>query len=69
VTLASPRCRSAYLDRNCYMVEQSSRLLCYFDGQLGGTAHTVRCAIRNGLEIYNLADYDLLTDRFLNKLT
>ena len=69
VTLASPRCRSAYLERNCYMVEQSSRLLCYFDGQLGGTAYTVRCAIRNGLDIYNLADYDLIVDQFLNSPT
>ena len=69
VTLASPRCRSAYLERNCYMVDQSSRLICYYDGELGGTAHTVRCAVRGGLEVYNLADYDLLADPFLNRHT
>lgn len=47
------------------MVEQSSRLLCYYDGQPGGTTHTIRCAVRNGLDVYNLAGYDLKTDPFL----
>lgn len=69
VTLASPRCRKAYLERNCYMVERSSKLLCYYDGQLGGTAHTIRYAVRSGLEVFNLADYDLLDDSFIrNKM-
>ena len=61
INLPSQRNRQAYLERNCYMVEQSSRLLCYYDGRLGGTAHTVRLAVHNKLEIFNLADYDLLS--------
>ena len=66
VTLSDRHHRAVYLARNQYMVEQSGRLLCYFDGQLGGTAHTVRCAIRQGLEIHNLAEYDVQADLFLN---
>ena len=63
VTLAGKYHRDAYLERNRYMVEQSGQLLCYFDGQPGGTAQTVRYALRRGLEICNLADYEPLTDR------
>lgn len=56
ITLPSQANRQAYLERNRFMVEQSGRLLCYYDGQPGGTAHTFHCAIQNGLEILNLAD-------------
>ena len=66
VTLSDKHHRAVYLARNQYMVEQSGRLLCYFDGQLGGTAHTVRCALHQGLEIHNLAKFDLQADSFLN---
>ena len=58
ITLASPANRQAYLDRNRYMVDQSGRLICYYDGQPGGTAHTLHYAVRNGLEICNLAVFD-----------
>lgn len=64
VTLSGKYHRDAYMERNRYMVEQSGRLLCYFDGQSGGTAQTVRYALRRGLEICNLADYDPLPDRY-----
>ena len=56
ITLPAQANRQAYLYRNLFMVEQSSRLLCYYDGQPGGTVHTFRCAIQNGLEICNLAN-------------
>jgi Uncharacterized protein conserved in bacteria len=68
VTLSDKHHRAVYLARNQYMVEQSGRLLCYYDGQSGGTAHTARWALRQGLEIHNLADYDLQADPFLNFL-
>ena len=58
ITLASPANRQAYLVRNRYMVEQSGRLICYYDGQPGGTAHTFHYAVRNELEICNLAVFD-----------
>lgn len=58
ITLPSQPNRQAYLERNRYMVEQSSRLICYYDGQPGGTAHTYHYAGRNELEICNLAVFD-----------
>lgn len=45
--------------RNRFMVDASSLLICYFDGQAGGTAQTVHMAQKRGLEIINLADYQL----------
>ncbi len=42
--------------RNRYLVDHSSRCLCYLTkGGRGGTAYTVRCAKKQGLEIRNLA--------------
>lgn len=46
--------RHAYHIRNRYMVDHSSRLICYYDGQPGGICHTVAYARQNGLEIINL---------------
>ena len=45
----------AYHDRNRYMVDHSSRLICYYDGKKGGTAHTVRYALQRGLTVVNIA--------------
>ncbi|MDL2260530.1 SLOG family protein [Deltaproteobacteria bacterium OttesenSCG-928-K17] len=55
VTLASKYHPQAYHDRNRYMVDHSSRLICYYDGQRGGTAYTVKYAGENGLIIVNVA--------------
>lgn len=52
----SARCFHA---RNRFLVEHSSRLICYFDGQHGGTAYTVRYAAHSGIEVVNLADAQL----------
>ena len=43
-----------YHIRNRYMVNNSTRLICYYDGQAGGTKYTVEYARRKGLEIINL---------------
>ncbi len=48
-----------YAARNRFMVDASSRLICYYDGLTGGTAQTVRLARQNGLTIVNLADGQL----------
>lgn len=37
--------------RNRWMVEHAARLIAVFDGSPGGTAHTVRLAEKQGLEI------------------
>jgi len=43
-----------YFQRNRYMVDNSSKLICYYDGGRGGTEYTVRYAEKNNLEITNL---------------
>ena len=45
--------------RNRFMVDASSRLICYYDGRSGGTAQTVHMAEQSGLKILNLADGQL----------
>ncbi|MDL2226999.1 DUF1273 domain-containing protein [Deltaproteobacteria bacterium OttesenSCG-928-M10] len=47
--------KKAYLERNRFMVDRSSLLICYFDGLPGGTEHTVRYAVEKHLNIVNLA--------------
>jgi hypothetical protein len=42
--------------RNKFMVENSSCLVCYWDGQTGGTAQTIDMAEKCGLSIVNLAE-------------
>lgn len=54
VTLSPNYYSRAFHDRNKYMVERSGRIICYYDGQSGGTAHTVGLAEDKGLEIVNL---------------
>lgn len=46
--------RSCCLDRNLLMLEHSTALVCYYDGQPGGTRHTVAHAIRRGGTIIDL---------------
>ncbi len=48
-----------YAARNQFMVDSASLLICYFDGQSGGTAQTVHLAQQAGLDIVNLADGQL----------
>lgn len=48
-----------FYDRNRFLVEGSGRMICWYDGQSGGTSHTVRLARRAGLTIDNLADRQL----------
>lgn len=45
--------------RNRYMVDNSARVITYFDGQSGGTANTLRYAANKDRKIINVADYDL----------
>jgi len=46
--------RGVYYVRNRFMVDNSSLLICYFNGSSGGTAYTVEYADKKGLRIYNL---------------
>ena len=49
----SPSCMMA---RNRFMVDLSAACVCWFSGESGGTAYTVRYAEKNGLTVYNLYD-------------
>ena len=55
VTLASKYHPQAYHDRNRYMVDHSSRLIYYYDGQKGGTDFTVKYAEERRIAIVNVA--------------
>lgn len=50
-TYSTPR---SYLDRNDFLINNSSALICYFDGQPGGTAYTVDKARRTQHILINL---------------
>lgn len=44
----------AYFMRNDYMLAHSSIVVCYYDGQRGGTMYTYNRAIKHNKEIVNL---------------
>ena len=48
-----------YHERNRFMVDAASRLICWYDGAPGGTAYTLDYARKKGLTIVNLADRQL----------
>lgn len=43
-----------YHERNRYIVDKSSKLICYYDGSCGGTKYTVEYAEKQSLQIINL---------------
>lgn len=54
VTLATRYSVSAYVVRNNYLVDNASACIAYFDGSKGGTAYTVRRAVKGLLHFINL---------------
>jgi uncharacterized phage-like protein YoqJ len=42
------------LNRNAYMIDNSSVLIAVFDGSHGGTMHTVNYAVKQGIEIIRI---------------
>lgn len=54
VTLALHYSVSAYVVRNNYLVDNASACIAYFDGSKGGTAYTVRRAVKGLLHFVNL---------------
>ena len=55
VCLAERYYRGCWRQRNRYMVDRSSVCVCYLTREQGGTASTVKYALRNGLFVRNLA--------------
>ena len=47
--------------RNRHLVDNSKFCVCYWERNSGGTAYTVDYAMKQGLEIYNLAQPNFLT--------
>ena len=43
-----------FLDRNDYMLDHSSAVICYYNGQRGGTMYTFNRAVKRNMFIMNL---------------
>jgi uncharacterized phage-like protein YoqJ len=54
ITISTRFNMNCYHKRNQYMVDNSSRLICYYDGGISGTAYTVNYAKEKGCETINL---------------
>lgn len=54
VTLATKYSVEVYAVRNNFLVDNSSACIAYFDGSKGGTAYTVRRAVKGLLRLTNL---------------
>ena len=54
ITLAMYYSTSVYALRNNYLVDNSSACIAYFDGSKGGTAYTVRRAVKGLSYILNI---------------
>lgn len=48
--------KGVYYERDRFMVEHACKLICYYNGQGGGTKYTVEQAQKAGLEIHNLVN-------------
>ncbi len=48
--------KSCLLERNRFLVDNSSACICYLKSNRGGTAHTVRYALKKELTVVNLND-------------
>ena len=51
--------REAYLHRDRRMVDASAVCIACCSRKTGGTAYTVRYALKNGLQVINLADWNI----------
>ena len=58
VTLSDSYAKWVYDQRNRYMVDRSRYVLTYFDGTKGGTDNTVKYAVKNGRDVFNIFDTD-----------
>lgn len=54
ITLHMHYKQGCYHERNRYIVDRCSKMICYYNGGSGGTAYTVHYGTTTGLEIINL---------------
>ncbi len=69
VTLAENYTRGAYYVRNEYLIDNSSLLICFYDGRYGGTEYTIAYAQKKGKQIVNLAPKDIDIVRNFNNIS
>jgi predicted Rossmann fold nucleotide-binding protein DprA/Smf involved in DNA uptake len=50
--LALSKTKKAYLDRNSYMVDHSTTVIAFWNGEKGGTWQTIQYALKNGRETH-----------------
>ena len=55
--------------RNKYMVDRSAFCICWLRSMRGGTAYTVSCAVKSGLQVLNLAVEDLVQQFLMTGMT
>lgn len=63
ITLHKHYQSGCYHERNRYMADNSSRLICYYDGSIGGTGYTVEYAESKSMTIVNIYNSDGLQER------
>ena len=62
--------RGIHLARNRHLVDGSKYCICYCTRPTGGTAYTVKYALKKGLTVYNASSFDvneLLLEKFVWK--
>ncbi len=69
IILSEKYTRGAYYVRNEYLVNNSSLLICYYDGCYGGTEYTVSYAQKQGKKIVNLAPKDMEIVKTFDNIT
>ena len=52
-------CKDVYLIRDRKMVDESGYCISYCNRRTGGTAYTVRYAMKKGLQVFNASSWDL----------
>ena len=52
-------CRDVYLFRDQKLVDESGYCISYCNRRTGGTAYTVRYALKKGLQVFNASSWDL----------
>jgi len=59
ITLTEQYHRNCYMDRNKYMINHSSQLICLFNGTKGGTYNTIEYAKSNNIAVTNLFNHQI----------
>ncbi len=67
ITLNKQYQDGCYHERNRYMADNSSRIICYYDGSVGGTGYMVECAESKSISIVNIFNSHIVQERKHNR--